>query len=458
MSKPAFATLNLPEALQTSLASLGFQTMTPVQAQVLPLALAKRDVIAKAKTGSGKTVSFGLTALNNLNNDIFSPQTLALCPTRELADQIAEVIRQLARSTSNVKVLTLTGGSSVRAQISSLEKGSHIIVGTPGRIEDHLARGTLKIAQINTLVLDEADRMLQMGFQESIDRIVEALPEGKQTLLMSATYPEEIHSIAKKYMNSPEMVSVDTTHSMDTIEQHFYRIQRQQDRVHALKLLLLNFQPASALVFCNTKVSVNEVTRSLQECRFAAIPLHGDLEQKDRDQNLIRFTNQSCNIMVATDVAARGIDIEKLDVVINYELSKELEVHIHRSGRTGRAGETGVVWTLFNDSDQYRIEQLENSLHFKVKEYTLPGDHVLKAQPAKPPTVTLEINAGKKHKIRPGDILGALTGEGEIDGQRVGKIKIVNTRSFVAVDRNLASKAQQCLRKIKGRSFKTRVL
>ncbi len=432
--------------------------MTPVQAQVLPLALAGNDVIAKAKTGSGKTVSFGLVALNNLSNDEFSPQTLVLCPTRELADQIAEAVRQLARATKNVKVLTITGGSSVRAQIASLEKGSHIIVGTPGRIEDHLGRGTLKVEKINTLVLDEADRMLQMGFQEAIDRIIEKIPKKRQTMLLSATFPEEIKSTIDNIMHAPEMVSVDTTHSADEIQQNFYHIESQGDRLQALQLLLLKFQPDSALIFCNTKISVNNVTGFLKENGFSAIALHGDLDQKDRDQNLIRFSNQSSNIMVATDVAARGIDIEKLDVVINYELSKDMEVHVHRSGRTGRAGESGIVWTLVDASDKYRLEQVEKLLGTKIEKQELPGAEVLKTQPAKPSTSTLEINAGKKQKLRAGDILGALTRDGAMNGSSVGKIKILNTRSFVAVERSLVKKAQESLRKIKGRTFKTRVL
>lgn len=457
MSKPAFSELDLPDNLQSSLQSIGYQSMTPVQSQVLPLALKGLDVIAKAKTGSGKTVAFGLVALNNLDNTEFAPQTLVLCPTRELADQIAEVIRQLARATKNVKVLTLTGGSSVRAQIVSLEKGCHIIVGTPGRIEDHLDRETLKLGKINTFVLDEADRMLQMGFQESIDRIIKRLPSERQTLLLSATYPDEIKSITDKIMHSVEIVSIDTEHSDSDIQQHFICIESQQQRLQTLRALLLRYQPESALIFCNTKVSVKEVTSYLREKNFAAIDLHGDLDQKDRDQNLIRFANQSCNVMIATDVAARGIDIKKLDVVINYELSKEPEVHVHRSGRTGRAGETGVVWTLYDNTDKYRIEQLEKILGNKIKSDPMPRPEA-DTQPAIAPTVTLVINAGKKQKIRPGDILGALTGEGGMDGKSVGKIKILNSRSFVAVERNMVRKAQESLRKIKGRSFKTGVL
>ena len=456
MSQAAFRDLDLPENLQQGLSSLTYKQMTPIQSQMLPLALSGKDVIAQAKTGSGKTVSFGLVVLRNLNTRQFDLQSLILCPTRELADQVAEEIRALARATHNVKVLTLTGGSSIKPQIESLSRGAHIIVGTPGRIEDHIERGTVKLEQVNTFVLDEADRMLQMGFQESIDNIVKLLPEKRQTLLLSATYPEEIKSITDRIMISPEMVVVDTTHHNEQIQQHFYRIEKLQDRLQALQLLLMKYSPESALVFCNTKNSVREVTNFLKDKGFAAIALHGDLDQKDRDQNLIRFTNRSATVMVATDVAARGLDIDKLDVVVNYELSKDAEVHVHRSGRTGRANETGQVWTLFDQSDKHRIEQLGKVLNKKIKNYSLPSTHALKSQPPKPATVTLEINAGKKQKLRPGDILGALTGDAGIEGSAVEKIKIFSTRSFVAVDRSVVKRAQAGLHKIKGRSFRVR--
>jgi len=456
LSHNAFTDLELPDDLQRALLSLSYKEMTPIQSQMVPLALSGRDVIAQAKTGSGKTVSFGLVALKNLDSKQFEIQSLVLCPTRELADQVAEEIRALARTTHNVKVLTLTGGSSIKPQIESLARGAHIIVGTPGRIEDHLDRGTVKLEHVNTFVLDEADRMLQMGFQESIDNIVRLIPATRQTLLLSATYPEEIKTIADEVMTSPEMVVVDTTHNSEQIQQHFYRIDKQQDRLQALQLLLMKFCPESTLVFCNTKNSVRDVTNFLKDKGFAAIAMHGDLDQKDRDQNLIRFTNRSATVMVATDVAARGLDIDKLDVVVNYELSKDTEVHVHRSGRTGRAGETGQVWTLFDNTDKHRIEQLGKVLGKKIKDYSLPSANALKSQPPKPATVTLEINAGKKQKLRPGDILGALTGDADIEGSAVGKIKIFSTRSFVAVNRSEEKKALSGLQKIKGRSFRVR--
>ncbi len=458
MSQQTFAELDLPARLLQNLDSLGYQSMTPVQSQVLPLALEGKDIVARAKTGSGKTVSFALALLAKLDSSRFAPQALVLCPTRELAEQISEVTRQLARTTENLKVLTLTGGSSTRTQQESLARGAHVIVGTPGRIEDHIRRGSLNFENLNTLVLDEADRMLQMGFLDAINRIVEQLPQERQTLLLSATYPEEIKGVADKVMLAPEFISVDTAHTAADIRQLFYHVEDKSQRLLALQLLLLKNRPESVLIFCNTRVAVSEVTQFLLEKKFSAIALHGDLDQRDRDQNLIRFSNRSVSVLVATDVAARGIDIDKLDVVINYELSKDSEVHVHRSGRTGRAGETGVVWTLYDDADQYRMEKLQTAYHISIDKNRLPPLQALKEAPVIPPMVTLVINGGKKQKLRPGDILGALTGEGGVSGSAVGHIKIQSARSFVAVERQAVQSSLEQLRKIKGRSFKTRAL
>ena len=458
MNQQTFTELELPARFLQNLESLGYQSMTPVQSQVLPLALGGKDVIARAKTGSGKTVAFALALLAKLDSGRFAPQALVLCPTRELAEQISEVTRQLARTTENVKVLTLTGGSSTRTQQESLARGAHVIVGTPGRIEDHIRRASLSFENLNTLVLDEADRMLQMGFMEAIMRIIEQLPQERQTLLLSATYPEEIKGVADKVMRAPEFISVDTTHTAADIQQLFYHVEDKPQRLSALQLLLLKNRPESVLIFCNTRVAVSEVTQFLLEKKFSAIALHGDLDQRDRDQNLIRFSNRSVSILVATDVAARGIDIDKLDVVINYELTKDSEVHVHRSGRTGRAGETGEVWTLYDDADQYRIEKLQVTYGIGISKGRLPTLQALKEPPVVPPMVTLVINGGKKQKLRPGDILGALTGEGGVPGSSVGNIKIQSTRSFVAVERKMVKQSLERLQKIKRRSFKTRAL
>jgi len=428
--------------------------MTPIQAQSLPLILSDHDVIAQAKTGSGKTAAFGLGIVSKLQSTRFCVQAIVLCPTRELADQVAEEIRRLARSLANTKVLTLTGGTPVGPQISSLEKGVHIVVGTPGRVEDHIRRKTLDLDNVETLVLDEADRMLQMGFEESLNAILEQVPDTRQTLLLSATYPEKIQNIAQRVMKQPEMIVVESTDDQTTIEQNFYRLPDGEQRLNALRLLLLQHQPESALVFCATRNDVRSICSKLEDDGFSVLALHGELDQRERDQTLVRFSNGSATVLVATDVAARGLDIDTLDVVVNYHLGRDIEDHIHRIGRTGRAGESGMAWSFYDGRDKAKIEQIENAYSCTIKSESLPPLTALKQAPARAPMVTLLIDSGKKQKIRPGDILGALTGENGISGEQVGKIKVVSNRSFVAVKRQSvkAALAKLSSGKLKGRS------
>ncbi len=432
--------------------------MTPIQAQSLPFILSGRDVIAQGKTGSGKTAAFGLGILSKLEPKQFLVQAIVLCPTRELADQVAAEIRRLARSIPNIKVLTLCGGTPVHPQSGSLEKGVHIVVGTPGRVEDHLERETLDLHDVKTLVLDEADRMLQMGFEESVDAILAKVPAERQTLLLSATYPEKIQSIAKRILKDPEMVVVDASHDDITIDQHFFRIPDGQQRLNALRLLLLKHQPESALVFCSMRQDVRDVTDKLKGYGFSVLPLHGELEQRERDQTLIRFSNKSAMVLVATDVAARGLDIDSLDVVVNYHLGRDLEVHVHRVGRTGRAGGTGMAWSFYDGRDNAKIEQIEEQIGRSIRSASLPPPAILDQSVPRAPMITLQIDGGKKQKLRPGDILGALTGEGGIEGAQVGKIKVVSNRSFVAVSREVVKAALEKLGngKLKGRSYRVR--
>jgi len=456
----AFSSLNLPPELQDNLTSLGFDTMTPIQSASLPDILAGRDVIAQGETGSGKTAAFGLGILSKLELRKFDVQAMVLCPTRELADQVADEIRKLARSLSNVKVITLCGGSPVRLQTTSLEKGVHIVVGTPGRVEDHLKRETLDLGHVRTLVLDEADRMLQMGFEESLDTIVSYVPRARQTLLLSATFPEQIERIAERILSNPKMVVVEPSINELGIDQQFYRVPNNEQRTEALQLLLLKHQPESALVFCSTKQDVREVTSKLQEFGFSVLLLHGDLEQRDRDQTLIRFANGSAMILVATDVAARGLDIDSLDVVVNYQLGRNLEDHVHRVGRTGRAGDSGTVWSFYDERDTAKIEQIQQSLSTRIADSELPPKSTLRLTAQQAPMQTIQIDGGKKQKLRPGDILGALTGDNGIEGSQVGKIKIVSNRSYVAVRREALKTALKKLGsdKLKGRSYRARVL
>lgn len=460
MKPNSFASLSLHPDLLANLSTLGYEEMTAIQAQSLPPILAGKDIIGQGKTGSGKTAAFSLGLLQNLQVKRFRVQSLVLCPTRELADQVAKEIRRLARTIHNIKVLTLCGGMPMGPQIGSLEHGAHIIVGTPGRVEEHLRKGTLILEELNTFVLDEADRMLDMGFQPALDAIVEYIPEQRQTLLFSATFPPQIQYIAKQIMQSPVMVKVESTHDDTSIQQHFFKVGSETQRMTALRLILMQQQPESAVVFCNTKRDTQDVADELSSYGFSALALHGDLEQRDRDQTLVRFANKSACVLVATDVAARGLDIEDLDAVINYNLARETDVHVHRIGRTGRAGSKGLACTLYNDKEQYKVDKLGHVLGIEITPDPLPPEHLLD-QPIPTATMaTLQIDGGKKQKVRPGDILGALTGDHGIDGRDVGKIQIFDNAAYVAVDRGAAKAALKKLTegKLKGRSFKVRHL
>ena len=454
----AFSSLALHPDLIKNLSSLGYDEMTDIQAQSLPYILKGSDLIAQGKTGSGKTAAFGLGLLNKLNVKRFRIQTVVLCPTRELADQVAKELRKLARTIHNIKILTLCGGVPFGPQVGSLEHGAHIIVGTPGRIEDHLGRGTLTLNDVDTLVLDEADRMLEMGFQASLDSIVDRLPSDRQTLLFSATFPKQIESIANKIMKQPERVEAKSAHTNQTIEQHFFKVDNDQERIEGLRLLLLEHQPATSIVFCNTKKEVQEVTNTLCNFGFSAVALHGDLEQRDRDQTLVRFANNSASVMVATDVAARGLDIDTLDAVFNYHIARDSEIHVHRIGRTGRAGSKGIACSLYSDKESYKVGLLEDYLDRSIESETLPDTSVLTKAPNEPLMTTLQLDAGKKQKIRPGDILGALTGENGITGAEVGKIQLGATWAYVAVAKSAVKKALKKLEqdKLKGRNVRVR--
>ena len=458
MTHVNFSSLKLKQALLENLETLGYLHMTPIQAQSIPLILEGKDVIAQAKTGSGKTAAFGLGLLQNLEVKRFRVQTLVLCPTRELADQVAKEVRRLARGIHNIKVLTLCGGKPFGPQIGSLEHGAHIIVGTPGRVEEHLTKGTLNLDHLNTFILDEADRMLDMGFQSALDAIVEFAPRARQTLLFSATFPDQIASIANKIMKQPERVSAIDGHSEETIKQHFYKVDDDDHRMVAVRLLLQKHRPKSAIIFCNTKIETQEVADELFGRGFSAMAIHGDLDQKDRDQVLVRFASKSISVLVATDVAARGLDIDTLNLVINYHLSRDSEVHVHRVGRTGRAGNSGMACSLYSEKESYKVSVIEQENNLTVKPEELPSINYLDKPIDSASMVCFVIDGGKKQKLRAGDILGALTSEGGIAGDQVGKINLFDNRAYVAVSVNAANVAHKKLSdgKMKGRSFRVR--
>lgn len=456
MSESDFSSLNLASSLVKNLNTLGYDAMTPIQALSLPAIIKGKDVIGQGKTGSGKTAAFGLGLLNKLNVKSYKVQSIVLCPTRELADQVASEIRKLARAVHNIKVLTLCGGAPFGPQIGSLEHGAHIVVGTPGRIEEHLRKKTLKLDYVEMLVLDEADRMLDMGFQDAIDDIVEKIPSNRQTLLFSATYPQEIEAIAQRVMKSPVTVNAPEVHEESTIKQYFYQTNSDDERMSALRLLLAKHRPESTLVFCNTKRDTQDVADELVYYGFYALAIHGDLDQRERDQALIRFSNKSVSILVATDVAARGLDIDSLDLVINFNIAHDPEVHVHRIGRTGRAGRRGMAASFYNDRETRKLDEL----NIEITADELPTDTLLDRPINKPAMTTLKIDGGKKQKLRPGDIVGGLTGQGGIPGDKIGKITVSSNWSYVAVETGLVKLALKKIQhdKLKGKTFRVRIL
>ncbi|MBB2493882.1 ATP-dependent RNA helicase DbpA [Aquipseudomonas ullengensis] len=455
----AFSSLPLSAAMLANLDALGYAEMTPIQAQSLPVILKGLDLIAQAKTGSGKTAAFGIGLLSPLNPRFFGCQALVLCPTRELADQVAKELRRLARAADNVKILTLCGGVPFGPQIGSLEHGAHVIVGTPGRIQEHLKKGTLKLDGLNTLVLDEADRMLDMGFYDSIAEIINQTPAKRQTLLFSATYPAGIKQLSATFMRDPQQVKVEALHDDAQIEQRFYEIAPEQ-RMDAVLKLLASYRPESCVAFCFTKQQCQELVDHLGAHGISAAALNGDLEQRDRDQVLAMFANRSLSVLVATDVAARGLDIDALDMVINVELARDAEIHIHRVGRTGRAGAKGLAMSLVAPAEGHRAQAIETLQKSPLNWHPLSSLKAKSGEPLQPPMVTLCIGAGRKEKLRPGDILGALTGEAGLPGAKIGKIALFDYQAFVAVERDVAKQALKRLNdgKIKGRSLKVRLL
>lgn len=454
-----FRTLPLKPALLASVETLGYTEMTPVQALSLPPMLEGRDVIAQARTGSGKTAAFGLSLLQSLDVDTIRLQALVLCPTRELADQVSKAIRKLAATIPNVKLLTLCGGMPLGPQLASLTHDPHIVVGTPGRVQEHLKRGSLHGGGIKVLVLDEADRMLDMGFSEAIDDIVGRIAKHHQTLLFSATYAEEIRQVSKRVQRDPVEVTVETPHHETTIEQRFHEVEPAQ-KIDALAQLLGLDKSQHALVFCNMRKDVDAVAIELDRRGFSALALHGDMEQRDRDEVLVQFANRSCSILVATDVAARGLDIAALPLVVSYDIAHDPDTHTHRIGRTGRAGEAGLAITLVTPRERPKAlnieEQLGQPLPWQPLRLAPPKGKQLNLAPMK----TIVIDAGRQDKLRPGDILGALTGDAGLDAKDIGKIDVFATRAYVAIRRDLANKALERLRagKIKGRNFRVRSL
>ena len=454
-----FSALALSPAQLSNLQQLGYTSMTPIQAASLPPALLGKDLIAQASTGSGKTAAFGLALLARLNPRCFGVQALVLCPTRELADQVSAEIRRLARAEENIKVVTLCGGVPLRGQAQSLSHGAHIVVGTPGRIMDHLERQNFALDQLNTLVLDEADRMLDMGFFDDIATVARQCPKERQTLLFSATYPEGIAKLSQQFMRNPQQITVQAQHSAGKIEQRWYEV-KNSERLHAVGLLLEHFRPESTLAFCNTKQQCRDLVAVLQAQGVSALALYGELEQRERDQVLVQFANRSCSVLVATDVAARGLDIANLAAVINVDVTPDPEVHIHRIGRTGRGDAEGLALSLASMDEMGSVGKIEvlqgrESAWSPLSELTPTG-----SGPLVPPMATVQIIGGRKEKIRAGDVLGALTGDMGYTREQVGKINVNEFSTYVAVERSIAPQVVQRLNsgRVKGKGVKARLV
>ncbi len=453
-----FSLLKLRSELLRNLTDLNYNEMTLVQAETLPLLIDGRDVLARAKTGSGKTAAFGLGLLNKLNVDLFKVQALVLCPTRELADQVAKEIRRLARRIPNIKILSVCGGTPLRDQTASLQRSPHIIVGTPGRVHKHLRSGTLNLGQLQTFVLDEADRMLDMGFMNELDAILAFMPDERQTVLFSATYPEAIADISARVQCEPQTIDVTEDEQPAQILQTWCAVTRENRNAELVRVLRV-WGGTLNLVFCNTKIDCAKVTEYLRAEGIVAVALHGDLDQTQRNQVLVRFSNRSASVLIATDVAARGLDVKNIDAIFNYELPQQAEIYVHRIGRTGRAGKTGIAVSLIEDREIWRLEEIEKALPDTVLQQRGIPDAKRGDDSLVPLMTTLQISGGRKNKLRPGDLLGALTAQGGIPGSAVGSIDFFDAYCYVAIEDAYVAKALRQLsdRPIKGRKYRARV-
>ena len=432
----------IPQALLQTLEILQFHTMTKIQEEAIVPILENRDVLAQSKTGSGKTLAFGIPSIIKNKSTNFKPQTIIITPTRELAEQIAIELRKIASYKDNLKIITLYGGVPLRSQADSLAKGANILIGTAGRIQDHLAKETLTLESIETLILDEADRMLDMGFYDDIVKIASNMPYKKQTLLFSATFPESIEKLAKKLLKNPLTIKVDTLQEKQKIEEIGYET---SDKFQALKRVIHSYKPNSLLIFCNTKAEVISLTSKLSTQGYASIDIHGDLDQRDRNESVIAFSNHSKRILVATDVASRGLDIKDISLIINYDLPFDKEVYTHRIGRTGRADAKGIAISFYTKAEASKCDYINAFVKVKKLE-ELRVDNSFKMLSEYD---TLCLNGGKKTKLRAGDILGTLCKEIGIEHNKIGKINITDTKSYIALHHTVTDKVFKALKKVK---------
>ncbi|HEY4183417.1 MAG TPA: ATP-dependent RNA helicase DbpA [Polyangia bacterium] len=460
---PDFAALGLSTTLRQVVAELGFTTPTAIQARAIPLLLAGGDLIGQSTTGSGKTAAFALPILQRLKLDERRPQALILCPTRELCTQVARDFRKLGRRQAGLQVLIVSGGQPMNPQLEALKLGVHVVVGTPGRALDHLTRGSFRLNDVATIVVDEADRMLDMGFGEEMEKLLSGASQPHQTVFFSATYPRSIEAMTKAHQRNPVRLTVDESETpKPTLRQVAYAVD-EQSRLDTLLAVLRAEPPESAIVFCNFKATVARVEQALAGAGVSTASLHGNLEQKERDFVMAKLRNHSVRVLVATDVAARGLDIDGLDLVVNFELPFQPEIYVHRIGRTGRAGKAGLGVSFVGPQDRGKLKEIEAALGAPLERLATPAtddDAVLDFKTtiaADAKMETLYISGGRKDKMRPGDILGALTGEaGGFKGSDIGKIEIHDRFSYVAIVKGSAARAIEQLGagRIKGKRFK----
>ena len=448
-----FSKLNLSKEFLKNLDSLEFIKMTPIQEKSLPLSLENKDLIAQAKTGSGKTVAFSIPIVNKLNVKDFKIQSLILAPTRELANQIAENLRKLSRHIHNVKVLTLCGGVPFKPQVVSLFHGAHIIVGTPGRVLKHIKEENIVLSGINTLVLDEADKMLDMGFYDDIMEIIETLPKERQTLLFSATYEKNIEDLATNILKNPSLVKIENEEKT-IINQTFYEV-LEEDKSSIIPALISSNKAKSILIFCNMKITCNKLADDLYDMGLDVLTLHSDLEQKQRDETIVLFSNKSYPILIATDVASRGLHIDDVDLVINYDLSLDEKIHTHRIGRTARAGKGGLAISLYTTNELDRVELIKDNFD-NIKDDNISNIEDDLSYKIDSNFRTIFINGGKKQKLRAGDILGALTAGIGLQKDDIGKIDILDFCSYVAINKEKIDFVLEKLSKskIKGKYYR----
>jgi len=463
-----FRSLSLSPSLLAVVEELGYRKPTFVQTECIPVLLAGKDLVAQSKTGSGKTAAFGLPILQNLDVGARVIQALVVCPTRELCAQVARELRKLGRRHAGLQILTVVGGEPIRSQRRALERGVHVVVGTPGRLLDHLKRGALDTRAIATVVLDEADRMLDMGFQPDMEQILAAVHESRQTAFFSATFPNSIEAMSRAHQRDPVRVTIDdSTQETPAIRHVAIVTDAESDgRLRALYWALGKYPHESVLVFSNFKKTVAELQATLASLGASVDGLQGDLSQFERDQVLARFRNQSVRILIATDVAGRGIDVEHLDLVVNYELPNNAEAYVHRVGRTGRAGRAGLAISLAAPHEVSKLDAIEERVGITFERLSprssdtdIDALETGFAREAKMDTIL--IAGGRKDKVRPGDILGALTGEaGGLAAAEVGKIEIHDRFSYVAVATHVSRNAVKSLSRgrIKGRRFRATLI